>query len=91
MSNDTDVFVTLYSESLLDINAALAYLANKDRTWRFDLDQIKKESLGGYSARISGWANENSFNYSITGEDGELGDLECKFPNIEIRGWYRDE
>jgi hypothetical protein len=91
MSNDTDVFVTLYSESLLDINAALAYLANKDRTWRFDIDQVKKESLGGYSARISGWANENSFNYSITGEDGELGDLECKFPNIEIHGWYRDE
>ena len=92
MSNDTDVFVTLSSENLPDLLAAVAYLGNKDRTWRLAVEEVRRKGELGYSTRLSGWANENSLgNYWITGEEGEMGDLANKFPSIEIDGWYRDE
>jgi hypothetical protein len=92
MSNDTDVYVTLTSNSETDLLAAVAYLRNKDRTWRLDVDDVRKNGDWSYSVRLYGWANENSLgNYHITGEAGEMGDLGRKFPNLEINGWYRDE
>lgn len=92
MSNDTDVFAVISSSSLLELHKALSYLANKDRTWRLSLDQIKKSSSNEWSVRISGWANENSFgNIWITGSSGEIADLKMKFPQIEVEGWYKDE
>ena len=92
MSNDTDIFAVLTSSSLLELHEALSYLANKDRTWRLSLDQIKKTSSNEWSVRISGWANENSFgNIWITGSNGEIADLKRKFPQIEVEGWYKDE
>jgi hypothetical protein len=92
MSNDTDVFAVISSSSLIELHKALSYLANKDRTWRLSLDQIKKSSSNEWSVRISGWANENSFgNIWITGSSGEIADLKMKFPQIEVEGWYKDE
>lgn len=91
MSNDTDVFVTLRSNSRINLLAAAAYLRNKDRTWRLTIDEVRKIGCN-HSVRIYGWANENSLgNYWITGEDGEMGDLARKFPDVEIDGWYSDE
>ena len=92
MSNDTDVYVTLTSGNETVLLAAVAYLRNKDRTWRLDVDDVRKNGDWSYSVRLYGWANENSFgNYHITGSEGEMGDLARKFPNVEIDGWYRDE
>jgi hypothetical protein len=92
MSNDTDVFAVLNSESQTELLAAVAYLGNKDRSWRLDVDDVRRNVDSGYSVRLYGWANENSFgNIWITGEEGELCDLARKFPSIEIDGWYRDE
>jgi len=92
MSNDTDVYATLTSANQTDLLAAVAYLGNKDRTWKLDIDDVRKNGDFGYSARLYGWANENSLgNYHITGDSGELADLSRKFPNVEIEGWYRDE
>lgn len=91
MSNDTDVYATLTSANQTDLLAAVAYLGNKDRTWKLDIDDVRKNGDFGYSVRLHGWANENSSNHHITGDSGELGDLGRKFPNVEIEGWYRDE
>jgi hypothetical protein len=91
MSNDTDVYATLTSANQTDLLAAVAYLGNKDRTWKLDIDDVRKNGDLGYSARLYGWANENGSNYHITGDSGEFADLGRKFPNVEIEGWYRDE
>jgi hypothetical protein len=92
MSNDTDVYATLTSTNETDLLAAVAYLRNKDRTWRLGVDDVRKNGDWSYSVRLSGWANENSLgNHHITGDAGEMGDLGRKFPNLEINGWYRDE
>jgi len=91
MSNDTDVYVTLSSENETDLLAVVAYLRNKDRTWGLDIDDVRAKEDLGYSVRLYGWANENSLgNYHITGDEGEMGDLSRKFPEIEINGWYKD-
>ena len=92
MSNDTDVYAILNSDSKTNLLAAVAYLGNKDRTWRLDVDEVRGNKKSGYFVRLYGWANENSLgNIWITGESGELSDLSRKFPDIEIDGWYRDE
>ncbi len=92
MSNDTNVYAILNSDSKTNLLAAVAYLGNKDRTWRLDVDEVRGNEKSGYFVRLYGWANENSLgNIWITGEVGELSDLSRKFPDIEINGWYRDE
>lgn len=91
MSNDTDVFAVLNSESQTELLAAVAYLGNKDRSWRLDVDDVRRNEDSGYSVRLYGWANENSLgNIWITGEEGELCDLARKFPRVEVNGWYKD-
>lgn len=90
MSNDTTVYATLRSDSKSQLFAATAYLRNKDRTWRLDIDDVRGTE-NDYSVRIHGWANENSWNLAITGDMGEMGDLLRKFPEVEIDGWYQDE
>ena len=92
MSNDTTVHVALSSRDRLMVLAAVAYLRNKDRGWDLTLEEVKRSPCGEYyGARLYGWANENSWNYHITGECGELADLSAKFPELEIDGYYRDE
>ena len=41
MSNDTDVYAILNSDSKTNLLAAVAYLGNKDRTWRLDVDEVR--------------------------------------------------
>ena len=89
MSNDTTVHVTISSPDRLMVLAAIAYIRNKDRGWSVDVEEVKRSSSGEYyGTRLCGWANENSWNYHITGESGELADLAAKFPELEINISY---
>ena len=45
----------------------------------------------GVTVRVRSWANENVSNMPISGDDGELADLQAKFPDLEITGTYQDE
>jgi hypothetical protein len=61
-------------------------------TWGFNLEERQdfKKNMSGIA--LSAWANENSQNCSISGEEGELAGLYRKFPNLEFRGaLYSDE
>lgn len=59
-------------------------------TWGFflesrkDLKRISKIVLGG-------WANENSWNMAISGEDGELAELYSRFPELSYAVAYSDD
>ena len=91
MSNDTTVHLILYSSDYMELACSLAYLRNKDKTWGLECEEIKYNNFYGYFYRVYGWANENSWNYKITGEGGEIDDLLRRFPNLEITSHYRDE
>ena len=45
----------------------------------------------GVTVRVGSWANENCSNIPISGDRGELADLQEKFPELEITGSYKDE
>ena len=45
----------------------------------------------GVTVRVRSWVNENVSNLPISGDDGELADLQRKFPELEITGTYQDE
>ena len=59
-------------------------------SWGFDFDEILK-SEDGFVLSAHTWANQNASNTHISGEDGELADLLRKFPELIIKGTYRDE
>lgn len=63
---------------------------NEVVSWGFDFDRITKNGTG-YCLTATAWANENSSNVHITGEEGELADLLSKFPELEIEGEFSDE
>ncbi|MFP6901010.1 MAG: leucine-rich repeat domain-containing protein, partial [Opitutales bacterium] len=92
MSNDTTVHVTLSSRDRLMVLAAVAYLRNKDRGWDdVNVEEVKRfTGQEYYGARLYGWANENAWNYHITGDSGEMADLASKFHGLEINGYYND-
>ena len=56
---------------------------NEVASWGFDVT--------GVTVGLSAWANENVFNVPISGDEGELADLQQKFPELEITGSYKDE
>lgn len=91
MSNDTTVYLVIRSQDPLELGCALAYLRNKDKTWGFNCGEIKYSEGCGYFFRVSGWANENTWNYPITGPNGEINDLQQRFPCLQIEGYYSDE
>ena len=92
MSNDTDVYAILNSDSkpiFWPLSLILEIRIEHGVSMLMKFVVIKSP---GYFVRLYGWANENSLgNIWITGESGELSDLSRKFPDIEIDGWYRDE
>jgi len=59
-------------------------------SWGFSFGDITKES-SLHKVEASTWANENSSNVHITGEDGELASLLKVFTELDISGSYRDE
>ena len=59
-------------------------------TWGFNFENITK-SEGEYVLSAETWANQNSFNTHVTGDEGELADLLSKFPELIIKGTYEDE
>ncbi len=60
-------------------------------TWGFEFEKIQEQDDGTYSIKASSWANENSSNPWISGEEGELRFLLEKFPGLEIAGEFGDE
>ena len=68
-------------------------------SWGFDFGPIESgrfltRRLGfieGYGVTATAWANENSSNVHISGEDGELASLLRTFPELDISGSYSDE
>jgi hypothetical protein len=91
MSNDTTVYLLISSSDPLELGCALAYLRNKDKTWGLECEEVRFNEEYGYFFRVSGWANENAWNYKITGDGGEIDDLQSRFPNLEMEGYYSDE
>jgi len=59
--------------------------------WGFGFDEIEVDEDGEASVAVTAWANQNSSNVWISGDEGELADLHQKFPFLEIHGTYRDE
>ena len=59
-------------------------------TWGFNFENITK-SEGEYVLSADTWANQNSFNTHVTGDEGELADLLVNFPELIIKGTYEDE
>lgn len=59
-------------------------------TWGFTVDG--REDRGNKSTvTLTGWANENSSNCYISGEDGELADLHKRFPYLDYSVDYTDD
>ena len=56
---------------------------NEVVSWGFDVT--------GVTVRLSAWAHENAFNLPISGDEGELADLQEKFPELSIGGSYQNE
>lgn len=59
-------------------------------TWGFSMGKITRKSTH-WSVEAEAWANENPFNVPIAGPQSELEDLLQKFPDLDIRGRFRDE
>lgn len=59
-------------------------------TWGFSMGEITRKSTH-WSVEAETWANENPFNVPIAGPGSELADLLQKFPDLDIRGRFRDE
>ena len=59
-------------------------------TWGFNFGNITK-SEGEYMLSADTWANQNSFNTHVTGDEGELADVLVNFPELIIKGTYEDE
>jgi hypothetical protein len=56
---------------------------NEVGSWGFDVTRV--------TVRVRSWANENLRNIPISGDHGELADLQEKFPELEITGTYQDD
>jgi hypothetical protein len=63
---------------------------NEVVSWGFDFGEIEKDG-DGYCLPATAWANQNSSNLHVTGDDGELADILAHFPELEIEGEYSDE
>lgn len=60
--------------------------------WGFSLeDEIKVSSSGRATIKATAWANQNSRNVHISGENGEIADLRERFTFLTIDGTYKDE
>jgi hypothetical protein len=59
-------------------------------SWGFSFGKITKAGTF-QTVEATTWANENSSNVHITGEDGELASLLNVFTELDISGSYRDE
>ena len=59
-------------------------------TWGFIVEDLETEDGLG-TITLSGWANENSSNCHISGEDGELAVLHARFPSLDYSVDYRDD
>jgi len=59
-------------------------------SWGFSFGKITKAGTF-QTVEATTWANENSSNVHITGEDGELASLLKVFTELDISGSYRDE
>lgn len=76
------------SEDLLERTGASSFGAVV--SWGFDVGEIEVGEDGEASVTATAWANQNSSNVWIGGEQGELADLLQKFPFLEISGRYKD-
>lgn len=60
--------------------------------WGFDLDdEISVDEDGCASVAGTAWANQNSRNVWISGDEGELVDLVKRFAFLDISGEMKDE
>jgi len=60
--------------------------------WGFNYEsEIEVDSYGRASFTATAWANQNSGNVWISGEDGEIADLRERFPFLTITGTYKGE
>lgn len=60
--------------------------------WGFSMDdEIQVSPSGLATIRATAWANQNSSNVYISGDDGEIEDLRNRFSFLTIEGSYKDE
>ena len=60
--------------------------------WGFSLeDEIAVNPSGRATIKATAWANQNSRNVHISGDNGEIADLRERFPFLTIDGTYSDE
>ena len=59
--------------------------------WGFVFGEIDEDEDGEASVAVASWANENSRNVHISGEESELADLIEKFPFLDVTGSYESE
>jgi hypothetical protein len=73
-------------KSAADLAAELGFSDTREvTTWGFYFGKMQ------CSIPVNTWANENSSNRAISGDEGELASLLEKFPELNITGSYRDE
>lgn len=61
-------------------------------SWGFTFnDEINVSENGLASVTGKAWANENSANIRISGDNGEIADLRNRFPFLTVDGTYKDE
>lgn len=60
-------------------------------SWGFAVHKIDVDEDGEASVKVTAWANQNTRNVWISGDEGELADLLQKFPFLEISGRYSGE
>jgi hypothetical protein len=60
-------------------------------TWGFEFGKIQKGDDGSHLMQASSWANENSSNVPVSGEEGELYFLMKRFPSLSISGKFQGE
>ena len=61
-------------------------------SWGFSVDGDIEESPSGVaSVTATAWANQNTRNVWISGDDGEIADLRERFPFLTVEGTCKDE
>ena len=61
-------------------------------SWGIELQgEIEIDEFGHARVSATAWANQNSWNVPISGENGEIADLRDRFSFLTIEGTYNDE
>ncbi len=61
-------------------------------SWGIELQgEIEVDDFGHCRVSATAWANENSWNARISGDEGEIADLRARFSFLTIEGTYKDE